>query len=166
MILKLRIGHMRITFTIAQVVDVLGVNSKLQDGNHILMWDFDEQPLNMVIEALMLTQHEYNLPRIYILRTSPPNNYIAYCFTRTPWSIARSIVGSTEFIDENFYKWAVFRRRFTLRVGAKLGVAPQCCAIIESTVPEDVSILELHSWVKYETLDGHHNQKVHFIEVP
>lgn len=166
MILKFRIGHIRITFTLARVVDVLGVNSKLPDGNHILMWDFDNIPLDKIIEELQDVKRSYGLPRIYILKTSEPNNYIAYCFKRCNWRLARAIVGSTDYIDENFFKWAVFRRRFTLRVGAKLGVTPKCEAIINSMFDEDASIDELYSWVKYETLDGHHNQKVHFIEVP
>ena len=166
MILKLRIGHIRITFTIAQVVDVLGVNSKLPDGKHILMWDFDKHTLLFIEKSLRWVQDFFNLPKIYILKTSPPNNYIAYCFTRCEWALARSIVGMTVGIDENFYKWAVFRRRFTLRVGKKCGNRPQCVDVLPSLVREDVLITELKSWVKYETLNGHHNQKVHFIEVP
>ena len=166
MIVKLRIGHIRITFTIAQVIDVLGVNSKLSDGNHILMWDFDNTPLGKVYMMLRHIQIQFGLPNIYILESSKPNNYIAYCFKRCTWAKARSIVGVTEGIDENFFKWAVFRRRFTLRVGAKLGIKPQLVHIISGYTPEDATIKELKSWVKYETLDGHHNQTVTFIEVP
>ena len=154
------------TFTIAQVVDVLGVNSKLSDGKHILMWDFDKLPLEHVINALKDIQLQFQLPNIYILKSSEPNNYIAYCFKRCEWAKARAIVGMTHNIDEAFYKWAVFRRRFTLRVGPKLGVIPKHVATINGKFFEDVNISELKSWVKYETLDGHHNQKVHFIEVP
>jgi hypothetical protein len=166
MILKLRIGHIRITFTIATVIDVLGVNSKLPDGNHILMWDFDKTPLNIVENALITIAYRYDLPRIYILETSKPNNYIAYCFKRCSWQEARSIVGCTIGIDEAFYKWAVFRKRFTLRVGAKAGVMPHLVSTIAGSCREEVAIEELKSWVKYETLDSHHTQNVHFIEVP
>ena len=166
MIIKLRIGHIRITFTIAQIVDVLGVNSKLPDGNHILMWDFDKLPLKHVINSLIDISNQFQLPKIYILKSSEPNNYIASCFKRCEWAKARAIVGMTHNIDENFYKWAVFRRRFTLRVGAKLGTKPKCVHIIGGMTWEDANISELRSWVKYETLDGHHNQRVHFIEVP
>ncbi len=166
MILKFRIGHIRITFTIAQVVDVLGVNSKLPDGNHILMWDFDNQSLLEVKQALSYVQSEFNLPDIYILMSSKPNNYIAYCFHRLPWKRVRAIVGMTEGIDEAFYKWGVFRKRFTLRVGAKLGVIPHFVGKLDGFIKDQCVVDEMKSWVKYETLDGHHNQKVHFIEVP
>lgn len=166
MILKLRIGHKRITFTFAQVVDVLGVNSKLSDGKHILMWDFDKHTLDFVSKSLRVIQRFFNLPRIYILRSSHPDNYIAYCFTRCEWPEARSIVGMTVGIDENYFKWAVFRRRFTLRVGEKLGIKPQCVRVLDSPYKEEVALAELKSWVRYETLDGHHDQTVHFVELP
>jgi len=166
MIIKLRIGHIRITFTIATVIDVLGVNSKLNDKEHILMWDFDKQDLSTIIDNLQVIQHQFELPQIFILKSSEPNNYISYCFVRLPWTQARAIVGMTDGIDEAYFKWGVFRKRFTLRVGAKLGVKPKLAFILKSRVPDQCTIEELRSWVKYETLDGHHNQMVHFIEVP
>lgn len=166
MILKFRIGHIRITFTIAQVIDVLGVNSKLKDGNHILMWDFDKSTLEEVRKELRIVQRNWTLPDVYILQSSTPENYIAYCFKRCSWIEARTIVGSTLGIDENFFKWAIFRKRFTLRVGIKCGYIPLCVSILKGLVPAEVEIPELKSWVKYETLDAHHNQIVHFIEVP
>lgn len=166
MILKLRIGHIRITFTIATVVDVLGVNSKLPDGNHILMWDFDNTQLKDVIYALKEVQQANYLPKIYILKTSEPDNYIAYCFHKCTWQDARAIVGVTRLIDENFFKWGVFRKRFTLRVGAKLGIRPKLVHVIDSMIWETADVEELRSWVKYETLDGHHTQIVHRIEYP
>ena len=166
MILKFRIGHIRITFTIAHVVDVVGVNSKLNDGNHILMWDFDNTPLQKVAHYLQEVQYEFGLPDIHIVKTSEPDNYIAYCFKRCTWQSARAIVGMTAGIDENFYKWAVFRKRFTLRVGSKGNSKPQYECTLKGITAEDVCIEELKSWVKYETLDAHHNQTVYFFEVP
>jgi len=158
MIFKLRIGHTRIVFNIAKVIDILGVNSKLPNGKHILMWDFDDKPLKDVKLALTITQMQFNLPNIYILRSSSPDNYIAYCFDSCSWQMARAIIGSTEYIDENFYKWGIFRRSFTLRVGKKMGTFPKIAHILHSTVEETASIEELRSWVIYETLQKHENQ--------
>lgn len=160
MIIKLRIGHIRITFTIAQVIDVLGVNSKLPDGNHILMWDFDNLLLKDVKENLRIVQQTFSLPKIYILLTSPPNNYIAYCFKRCTFRQAITIIGSTNGVDLNFYKWGIFRKRWTLRVGAKLGIIPLCISVLDNMIWEDADITELRSWVKYETLDAHHRQTI------
>lgn len=166
MILKLRLGNVRFTMTIAKVIDMLGVNSKLKDGNHILMWDFDNANFEDVVNALTDVSLRYGLPQIRILLSSPPNNYIAYCFKRCSWAQARQIVGETMGIDENFYKWGVFRRRFTLRVGKKCGVLPMYIGSTHGETLDDVHISELTSWVKYETLDSHHKQFAKYVELP
>lgn len=152
MIFKLRFGQWRLTITLAPVIDVVGVDSRLEDGDHILMWDFDEIPLRTVLDNLHYIQVIFSLPNIYILKTTKPSSYIAYCFKRFPWELARGIIGITPDICENFYKWGVFRKRFTLRVTKKHGKRPRIAAILISSIPEDVSIHELRSWVQYETL--------------
>ena len=182
MILRLRIGNWRFTFSIVPVVDVVGVNSELPDGNHILMWDFDGKTFWQVHDALLKVQRLYKLPNIYILLTrmankqkKPPENftvkdwkpaekgnYIAYCFKRTPWRKAVEIVASTEHVDWNFFRFSVFRGKFTLRVSGKDGRKPIPVYILKSPEPEDVTIADLKSWVKYETLrkDVYDNIKI------
>lgn len=156
MIFKLRFGKMRLTITLAPVLDVAGVNSLLPDGNHVLMWDFDDVPLNKVKKALHMQQLMYNLPKIRILETLADKNYIAYCLTRCKFMEAAEIIAGTMYICENFYKWGVFRRRFTLRITPKLKRKPKLIYVLNSRVHEDVGIDELKSFVQYETLlDGH-----------
>jgi hypothetical protein len=152
MIWQLRIGNWKFTFTFAQVTDVIGVNSTLPDGNHILMWDFDNVPLSHVETALKTKQQTEGLPNIYILNTGKPNNYIAYCFKACSWRNAYGIVASTPFVDWNFIKYAAVRGHFTLRVSPKNGRKPRLVKVLKSRVPETASIRELRSWVKYETL--------------
>jgi len=152
MILRWRFGNVRVTFTIARVVDVVGVNSLLPDGKHILMWDFDNVPFHKVVAALGMVQYAFHLPPIYILRTKEPDNYIAYCFKRCDWREAVGIIAQTSYVDLNFFKYGVYRGRFTLRVGAKCGRIPKLVMVLRSKVRENASIPELRSWVKYETL--------------
>lgn len=155
MIFKLRFGKWRLTITLAPVYDIIGVNSLLETGEHILMWDFDDVPYSTVAFNLATIQYIFDLPNIYILNTGKPNNYIAYCFKRFLWELARAIVGMTPDICENFYKWGVFRHRFTLRVSRKGKRRPRLFGVIQSNILEDVSIKDLKSWVQYETLqDG------------
>jgi hypothetical protein len=164
MIFKLRLGKLRITFTIAPVTQVIGVNSILPDGNHILMWDFDDIPLSRVEENLAMVQQMFGLPNIYIFNSGKPNHWIAYCFKRLPWPDARGIIGITPDIDENFYKYGVYRGKFTLRVSPKCGRKPKLVKVLESDIPEDVDISELRSWVQYETLPD--NYKSRLIQIP
>ena len=161
MILRLRFGRWRITFTFAPVVDVIGVNSRLPDGNHIPMWDFDNVRLGTVITELERVQRTYNLPNIYILETKENSNYIAYCFKRLPWRKVVEILAYTRHLDWGYFRFGVYRGYFTLRVSPKCGRTPKLAWIIKSRVPEDVYITDLKSWVKYETLqDGYKGRRI------
>ncbi len=160
MILKFRLGKFRLTITLAPVINVIGVNSLLPDGKHIPMWDFDDVPLNKVKDALLYAQTVYGLPHIYILKTKEPNNYMAYSFKRCSWWYEKRVIAGTKYVCENFFKWGVFRRRFTLRVSPKCGRKPKCVMILKSNIPEDAYIKELNSWVMYETLPDEHTPQI------
>jgi len=77
MIKRLTIGDLRFTFSCARITKVVGVNSELADGNHILMWDFDDVPLDEVQDALMRVQTRYFLSEIVILETRKDKSYNA-----------------------------------------------------------------------------------------
>lgn len=153
MIWKLRIGRWRFTFTMAPLTDVIGVNSNLDGDDHILMWDFDETNFNDVFKNLLTVQRIYNLPNIYILETLKDKNFMAYCFKRTHWLKAVEILAFTKGVDWNYFKYGVYRGNFTLRVGPKCGRKPKLIWTLKTGVPEDCSIKELRSWVRYETLE-------------
>jgi len=148
MIIKIRIAHWRFTFTFAPVIDIIGVNSTLPEGDHILMWDFDNIPLDDVITALQGVKYFYTLPNIYIFNTGTPDHYIAYCFKAMPWRHSVAIVAATIGVDPNFFKYGVYREHWTLRVTPKEGHKPKLVKILHSTIPEDANISELNSWVK------------------
>lgn len=152
MIKRVTIGDIRITFTIARIVKVGGFNSLLTDGNHILMWDFDDTDLKSVKYALEDVQADYHLPKIYILETKKDTNFSAYCFGRFRWKFAVKIVADTIGVDWNYFRWSVFREKFTLRATDKGYGKPHKVAVLDSDVPEGVSIWELSTWVNYETL--------------
>jgi len=160
MIWRIRIGKWRLTFTIARVTDVIGVNSKLPDGKHILMWDFDDVPLKNVITALMDIQADYELPNIYIVNSGKPKHYMAYCFKRTDWRKAVQIVINTKHVDYAFIKYGLYREHFTLRVSPKNGRKIKHICTLPGFTEEDADIKELRSWVKYETLEDGQTVKI------
>lgn len=166
MIWRIRIGRWRFTFTLARTTTVTGVNSKLDSGEHILMWDFDDKRLADVRNALELTQETYGLPAIYILETKKDKNYIAYCFKRLEWRKVVEIITYTPNVDWGFIKYGIFREHFTLRVTPKSGRRPKLVWILRSNVPEDAYITDLKSWVKYETLEDGQTVKMHEVKVP
>ncbi len=152
MIKRIYIGDIKVTLTIARVVKVGGFNSLLTDGNHILMWDFDDTSLEEVKGNLLQVQRYYKLPRIYILETKQATNFIAYCFKRVSWTKAVAIIAQTRGVDWHYVKWGVFRDKFTLRVTDKGHGKPHCVAVLESAMPEDTIVEDLAYWQKYETL--------------
>jgi len=148
MMIKIRIGNFRFTWTFTQVTEVIGVDSTLPEGDHIIMWDLDDVPFNLVHDVLQQVQWIYGLPNIYILNTGKPDNYIAYCFKAVYWRDSVKIVAATPYVDYKFFKYGVYREHWTLRVTPKEGRKPRLATILHSTVPEDCSISELNKWVK------------------
>uniref|UniRef100_A0A6H2A3G8 Uncharacterized protein n=1 Tax=viral metagenome TaxID=1070528 RepID=A0A6H2A3G8_9ZZZZ len=152
MIKRITVKDIRITLTIAKIAKVVGVNSELDDGNHIVMWDFDDVPLGDVKDALRRVQTRFLLSDILILRSSEPDNYLAYCFTSMDWRRAVMIVAETEHVDYQFFRFGVYRGHFTLRVGPKSKNKPYLVSRLDGYELPDCSVNELDSWVKYETL--------------
>ena len=159
MIIKLTIFNWRFTFSCAPITKIIGVNSILPNGNHILMWDFDDITLNNVVAALLITQRTYNLPTIYIMETKKDKNYIAYCFKEVTWRKTIEIITYTKGVDYNFIKYGIYRNKFTLRVSPKCGRKPKLVYKLFSDEPEDVKIKDLKSWVQYETIPDNFKQK-------
>lgn len=154
MIKRVDIGVIRLTFSIATVVKVKGVNSYLDDGRHILMWDFDHCSLEEVKDALRKVQGRYFLSDIHLLETNLEGGYHAYCFTAVPWRRAVEILAATNHVDMKYLKWCLFRGRFTLRVSEKMGRIPhKVCTLDGYTLP-DATVADLKQWVIYETMGG------------
>lgn len=161
MIIKVTLGRWRFTFSMAPTTKVVGVNSNLQDGNHILMWDFDTGTEQQIYGALKWIQHEYRLPKIRTARTGKKHGYHAICLTRLPWRLVIAIIASTPLVDYNFIKYGIYRKHFTLRISPKCFRAIHFHKSLTGYRNEDVTIKDLQSWVEYETLqDGWHSKKV------
>lgn len=153
MIKRFTVKNVRFTLTIARVAKVIGVNSELEDGRHILMWDFDEVKLEDVVEALKYVQVRYMLSDIHLLRSKEPDNYLAYCFTACDWRRAVEIIASTQGVDWQFFRFGVYRGHFTLRVTPKNGRIPYLAERLEGCELPDCKPSDLKSWVRYETLN-------------
>ena len=152
MILRRTLRNWRMTLTIARIAKVIGVNSELEDGRHILMWDFDNVPLDYVVSALDIVKNRYFLSGIHVLRTKEPDNYIAYCFTSQDWRTAVEIVAQTHLVDWQFLRFGVYRGHFTLRVTPKNEREIKLAYRLEGYEPPDCKPSDLKSWVRYETL--------------
>jgi len=160
MILKFRFLRYVVKLVIFPYVTVEGVNSKLPDGNHFLMWDFDDVDLDTVIKELEWTMFLYGLPDVHILSSGDDRHYAAFCFKRVPFWLARHIISSTEHLDGNFYKYGVWRKYFTIRFTPKAGRRHKYIMTLKGYAEEDVSIDEIKSFDRYDTKIPQYNHRV------
>lgn len=98
---------------------VKGVNSKLPNGKHFLMWDFDGKEYHEIKNSLQAIQRKFKLPKIYLVNTGLEGYYHAYCFKSYDWGLALNILASTEGIDLAYFRIGVIRGYFTLRFTPK-----------------------------------------------
>lgn len=153
MLIRFKIFGHRITLSCVPVITLVGANSKLEDGSHILMWDFDDESLQSVSGTLRDIQTRYFLPSIYILQSSVETHWVAYSFTNLPWERAIEIVAATKGVDPNFFKLAVWRGHFTLRVSEKYGEIPVLRYKLTSLFPSFIDTSDIKRWTVYESTD-------------
>lgn len=164
MLVKVTLGNWRFTWSMAPTTRVVGVNSVLPDGKHIIMWDFDHVDYWKIHDELLQTQAVYKLPTIYITSTSPKQGFHAWCFKKVSWRKLVEILAYSRLVDWNYLKYGIYRGAMTLRVSSKCGRKITAFHKLISNEPEDVTIHELRSWVDYETLaDSHKSHKVELI---
>jgi len=166
MIIRLKIGRWRFSYSMAPVTNIIGVNSTLPSGNHILMWDFDNISLRQAVTELRRIQKKYTLPTIYLLTTGKPNSFIAYCFKENNWHRAVEIVAATKHVDPNFFKYAVYRGHFTLRVSMKCGRKPKIIQYLTGKRKQNCSVKDLISWTLYETIEDNYPTKLMELKIP
>ena len=131
----------------------MGVNSQVGPDAHVLLWDFDNLALDLVVTSLVRILGFYNLPQIRVVAGSAPGKYHAYCLERNTWIQTVRILAATEGVCWKFFRFGVMRGKFTLRITGKDGQFPRTLVRIPSHKPETVTLDELSSFVRYESWD-------------
>jgi hypothetical protein len=152
MIIKLKLFGYRFIWSVKKIIPATGANSEIGKDAHILMWDFDNRPLQAVLSSLSVAQHIEGLPEIKVFQTSKGAKYQAWCYYRTTWWNAVRIIAGTPGVDPGFFRYGIFRGRFTLRTSPKHGFKPKWVKTLESHVAPTASEFDLWSWTNYETV--------------
>lgn len=129
----------------------VGVNSKLADGNHFLMWDFDDVGLLDVAKSLNAVSDRFSLPPIDIISTGIPNHFHAYCFKRVPTELATFILASTKYLDHQFYTIGILRGYWTLRIHNKKNRVFKHVYRLAGWAEPNVKPSEISSFIEYYT---------------
>ena len=148
------IRNHRLTIAWIKYQTTEGLNSRLEDGQHCLMWDFDGFGFDIVRDGLNRVMKLYKLSSIYLFGSSPPDHYLALCLSRRPWIETVHIITSLPIIDKNWLRGGVARQYFTIRIGSKNGHYPEPLLVFKSDVPETVKIEDLKYYDRYETSSG------------
>lgn len=118
-----------------------GITSKIQDNEHLVMWDLDRCTLEQAEETLQYVQRKYQLSTIFIY-SDKPTSYRAICFTRVDFKTLLRIILDTCYVDYDFFHWTVYRGKATLRLSGKQGRPLQkvvsILATYEQPIPEQL----------------------------
>jgi len=144
----------RLFCSLAKYIHVSGVNSKLANGRHFLMWDFDNLGEEIIRNELLRIQKKFHLSQIYLINTGLTGYYHAYCFLDFDWANTLYILASTQGIDKMYFTIGVARGYFTLRYTPKKSRDFKPAIILSSKVKETVNPYTLKSFIDYPTKRG------------
>lgn len=151
---KFRIGRFQVSLMAGMVTKVTGVNSNLKDGNHIIMWEFDETDRTEVCWALQAVQGLFSLPDIHVAESHTGGGFHAYCFQALSFIETLHIVSGTFLVDPNYITMCAMRQHWTLRLTDKGQGAPQPTLTLpglfkKTAEPDDlIGIVEYHAYQK------------------
>lgn len=142
-------------FYFSQLEKRQGICSKKfnNDDKHMLLWDFDNEKLDSIIQELLRMMIKYELPSIYILRTSI-SGYHAYCFASRTFREIIHILSDTRFIDMHYLRLGMVRGYYTLRYSARRDGQPKLIKILASAFENEMSPLDTTVNAYYTTNRG------------
>ena len=148
---KITILNHKFSVQIRNITRVRGINSTLQDGKHILMWEFDEQEESIVVEGLKYVQARWGLPEVHLARSHPGGGYHAYSFKPVDFTRALHIISGTPYVDPAYIRMCCIRQHFTLRLTDKGQGAPAWIRTLPGYSEAIAKPADLVSYVEYET---------------
>ena len=95
-----------------------GLNSRIADGLHVVMWDLDGCSQAQAENALLTAMERWALPTVYLYESSP-RHYLAFCGQAETNTRFAEIGLSTPFIDRKWLAYGLLRGEWTIRMGPK-----------------------------------------------
>lgn len=109
---------------------------------HILLWDFDNTPINEIELSLRAIMIEYRLPPIYIILSSP-YSYHAYCFTARSFREVIHILSATPQVDLYYLRLGMVRGYYTLRITPRKNDNFKLITILKSSICNEVDPMDI-----------------------
>ncbi|HYT45170.1 MAG TPA: hypothetical protein VEP90_22780, partial [Methylomirabilota bacterium] len=124
--IKLRLGKrllsFRISFWNVQTHIRYGITNETVDGKLIPFFDFKEgYELIDIAHELSLIQEAWGLSTIYIIQSYPRASFRAFCLDKCDFEELVSILCGIKYIDFQYFRNLVNRRKSVLRIISKEG---------------------------------------------
>lgn len=148
---RIALGSLRIYLSITKRQPVLGVNSILADGEHVLLLDFDEVPSPTELEdGLNSFARWHRLPPIYVVESSE-GKYHGYCYHRLDWQRAALLMADCPYVDDMHQRLGIMRQYWTLRISDKAEWYMRRAFATGGYAAETAEPGELQSFVQYDS---------------
>ena len=156
--MKIRIGSLELRFYASRLEKRTGICSQRADNtdSHMLLCDFDNAEINNLIYSLDSIQKKFDLPTIYIVKSSP-TNYHAYCFCLRTFREIILILSSLPEIDESYLRLGVVRGYYTLRISDRKGEMFKAERTLISNFPDEMAFDEMTTNEYLTSNKGGHN---------
>ena len=128
--LNYRLGKWVLRISLFPTQQIGGFTSLCDNGQHIIMWEFDTTPLEKIIGELSKIYKTSKLAPIQIFESSP-GHYHAICPSILEFRDLIMLQASCTYTELNSIIWTIRRRKATLRLTMKdHGYAPRYIATI------------------------------------
>ncbi len=152
---SLSVGPHRFMVGYARTERILGITSRLDNGPHVLMWDFDGVDLVDVETAIRYVQEILHVGTVHVFTSGQPQHFHAYALYRFDWPFVIRVLAITPFVDTAWFKFSVMRDYCTLRFSDK---DDRAISFIESLEAADYHLKPVHpselKLVVYYTTDA------------
>jgi hypothetical protein len=157
--MRFTIGNVQVEVSVRRVVWVKGFISKLDDGRHILMWDFDGVSENEVRMAIGEAITRWILPDVLVWSTGRPYSYHAVCLEPYEFNDALAIVATTRYVDRWYIALSAIRGYFTLRYSAKGNESNRKAFWVYGVGKPSLRLSDISRGVRYPTAKITPNEK-------
>ena len=116
---RINFGNLTFFSMLSHYQKIEGINSKVSEFSHILLWDFDSTNLKEIEKELIRIQDKFFLSDIFIFSDNM-KSFHAYCFTRVCFKDLLKILVETEYVDMDFIGYTIRNKKAVLRTSRKI----------------------------------------------
>jgi hypothetical protein len=132
------------------ILKTLGLNSICENGENIIMLDYDNVDIAVLVNEIQYVIDKYMLSDFYVIHST--NGHNAFCLDKIPLEILKNIFKDSIHCDKNFKEMSIKKGYSTIRIG----IDKQYKLTITKTIPYN----------KYTKSKVHRNALIYYYDIP